>query len=78
MFLGVIDRASVQLVFVASFKVLCSRGLAYALYGVGSYENSTQDIKVVIVQRVQAVVFFFKFLKYVHWLGSAELISSKW
>jgi hypothetical protein len=49
MFLGMIVRASVQFVFVASFKVLCSRGLAYALYGVGSCENSTHDIKVVIV-----------------------------
>jgi hypothetical protein len=75
MFLGMIVRASVQFVFVVSFKVLCSRGLAY---GVGSCVNSTQDIKVVIVQRVQAVVFFFKFLKQVHWLGSSELISSKW
>ncbi len=58
MFLAMIVRASVQFFFVASFKVLCSRGLAYALYGVGSCENSTQDIKVVIEQRVQAVVFF--------------------
>jgi hypothetical protein len=57
-FLGMIVRASVQFVFVASFKVLCSRGSAYALYGVGSCGNSTRDIKVVIVQRVQAVVFF--------------------
>jgi hypothetical protein len=56
-FLGTIVRASVQFVFVASFKVLCSRGSAYALYGVGSCGNSTRDIKVVIVQRVQAVVF---------------------
>jgi hypothetical protein len=56
-FLGMIVRASVQFVFVASFKVLCSRGSAYALYGVGSCGNSTRDIKVVIVQRVQAVVF---------------------
>jgi hypothetical protein len=55
-FLGMIVRASVQFVFVASFKVLCSRGSAYALYGVGSCGNSTRDIKVVIVQRVQAVV----------------------
>jgi hypothetical protein len=55
-FLGTIVRASVQFVFVASFKVLCSRGSAYALYGVGSCGNSTRDIKVVIVQRVQAVV----------------------
>jgi hypothetical protein len=63
MFLGVIVTASVQFVFVASFKVLCSRVLAYALYVVGSCENSTHGIKVVIVQRVQSVVFFFKFLK---------------
>lgn len=60
MFLGMIVRASVQFVFVVSLKVLCSRGLAYALYGLGSCENSTQDIKVVIVHRVQAVVFFFQ------------------
>jgi hypothetical protein len=33
MFLGMIVRVSVQFVFVVSFKVLCSRGLAYACMG---------------------------------------------